>query len=137
MNGVVLRVAVGLVALAALAWLVVMERDQRLLTSGTALTAKAKTPGAAAQAESDLEAARLLNPDPRPDQIRALLLTAQNRPKQSVALALRVARDEPDNLQAWNQVLQVSKGNDPAVAREAFRQLVRLDPVSARLAQRR
>ncbi len=127
-----LRVAVGLVALLAVGWLVVMERDQRLLTSGTKLTATGKTAGDAAQAKSDLEDARLLNPDPEPDQIRALLLYARGHFTQSTALALRVARDEPDNIQAWNQVLQVSRAHDKPVATLALRELARLDPISAR-----
>jgi hypothetical protein len=127
-----LRAVVGVVAVLAIAWLVVMERDDRKLTSGTALTAKAETPGNATRAESDLKAARLLNPDPRPDQIRALLLYARGLSAQSTALALRVARDEPDNIQAWNQVLQVSRAHDKAAATLALRELARLDPISAR-----
>ncbi len=64
------RVAVAVVAVVAIAWLGVMERDARLLARGQAAAEAADS----ARAEADFRAARLLNPDATPDLGRALVV---------------------------------------------------------------
>jgi predicted Zn-dependent protease len=108
-----------------LAWLGVMERDHRLFTSGN---------GAAgfASAQSDLRAARFLNPDSGPDLILAIRLRRIGRWHDAVATVERVLRREPDNLYAWNTLGSVAQGHDAAAVRRARAAARRLDPLNAR-----
>jgi hypothetical protein len=115
------RVSLALVAVAILAWLAVMERDEHLLSRGVETRSVA-----------DLRDATLLNPDTGPDLSRALLYRARNRRDDAVALLEGVLRREPDNLTAWGLLYLFSRDADPAVARRALAARRRLDPVSAR-----
>lgn len=125
------RVALVVVALFALAWLAVMERDARLLDRG----ADAVRPGATAaelgRAQDDLEAARLLNPDTRPDQELALLHEARGDSERALATMEDVVRREPDDLVAWGVLAVLARGDDPAVEARAVAAARRLDPVRA------
>jgi predicted Zn-dependent protease len=128
----VARLAVAVVALAAVGWLAVLERDQRLLSSGSAAGGRLSTPGSYARGDRDLRAARLLNPDSAPDYTRAILYRGAGRFRASSALLEDVLRREPDNLQAWALLYQFSAGRDPASAQRALAARRRLDPLNAR-----
>ena len=126
------RIAVAAVAVVALAWLGVMERDARRQAEGIAAAGRLHVPGSFARAEDDLRAARLLNPDAAPDFARAVLYQGAGRPAQALALLERVVRREPDNLAAWGLLYSVTREPEPEIARRALAAKRRLDPVNAR-----
>jgi hypothetical protein len=126
---VIARVAVGLIALASIAWLAVMERDARLYDRGLAAGGRLDEPGTIAQAEADLRAARTLNPDRTPDVARALVLFTAGRQAAAQALIEDVLRAEPDNLSAWSALGYANSGKDPAVDDRVQEQVRRLDPL--------
>jgi hypothetical protein len=126
------RVAVGLVAVVALTWLAVMERDVRLQASAVRASGQLSVPGNATRAESEFRDARLLNPDPAPDVALALLYQGRGRQRDAARLLSGVVRREPDNLTAWAVLYSVTRGPDPATARRALAARARLDPLAAR-----
>lgn len=126
------RVVVGVVAVLLIAWLGVMERDERLLQRGVQTAAHARDAADAARAERALRDARLLNPDSAPDTGRAVLYIGTSRNRQALDLIDELVRREPDNLTAWALLFEVSRGADPAGEQRALAQRRRLDPVSSR-----
>jgi Tfp pilus assembly protein PilF len=125
---VVARVAVAIVAVLAIAWLGVMERDERMVQRGV----QASKQGERARAERSFRDARLLNPDSAPDVLRSFLYLGANRRAEAKALVEDVVRREPDNLTAWFVLFRISQGTDPALERRALAARRRLDPVNAR-----
>jgi hypothetical protein len=132
---VVARVCVVAVALAVLAWLAVLERDTRLLASGVAALEPGAGADALARGESDLRAARLLNPDTAPDYYRALVLRARGDADGAQAAIEDVLRREPDNLRAWATLALLANERDEAAVRRAHAARLRLDPLNARAAR--
>ncbi len=127
----VARVGVAAFAVLVLGWLAVMERDLRLQRDGAAALRPGASAAQLAEAESDLERARLLNPDPAPDVSLALLYRARGEEARALAAIEDVVRREPDNLSAWATLAVL--GRDDAAVRARFEAaLRRLDPVSAR-----
>jgi hypothetical protein len=106
-----------------------MERDARLQARGTE---RLQSGTHLAQADDDLRAAQLLNPDTTPDVSRALIRQVRGQGAAAARLVDDVLRREPDNLQAWGIRLVLARGHDPAAVRRAFAAQRRLDPVSAR-----
>jgi predicted Zn-dependent protease len=127
----VARVATVLVAVVVLAWLGVMERDRRLQARGVALAGNLRTAADVTHAESDLRAARLLNPDTMPDINRALVYRFDERFDDAISLVQDVLRREPENRAAWGGLYALSRNRDPATADRARAALTRLDPVNA------
>ena len=125
------RLAVAVVALAAIGWLAVMERDARLYGRGIAAGGSLDDPRTVARAEDDLEAARLLSPDRTPDVGRSLILWTAGRPPEARALLEDVVRAEPDNLSAWTALSWVGAGRDRALERRVAAEMRRLDPLNA------
>ena len=77
----------------------------------------------------DLRAARRWNSGSAPRLIEARLLATGGRPAQAVALAQEVARDEPENLEAW-AVLYIGAlaiDREP-LARRSLQTIGELDP---------
>jgi predicted Zn-dependent protease len=126
------RVVVVAVAVAVLAWLAAMERDVRVLASGTAAAGRRDV----AAAERDFRSARTLNPDMTPDLRRAFLYQATGRRDEAAALLEDIVRREPDNLPAWGLLLTFTRESDPATAQRARAAVRRLDPLRARSARR-
>ena len=122
------RAGVAVIAVLALAWLAVMERDVRLEARGAAALRSKGEPAVLARAETDLRRANLLNPGTEPDLNRALVRRARGRRAQSVALLEDVLRREPANVVAW-RVLGVFSPDAAGRSRAAQR---RLDPLNAR-----
>jgi predicted Zn-dependent protease len=125
LTGVAARVAVAAIAVVVLAWLGVMERDHQLFTRGNSAPTFSS-------AESDLRAARLLNPDSGPDLILAIRLRRVGRWHDALATVERVLRREPENLYAWNTLGSVAQGHDSAAVQRARAAARRLDPLNAR-----
>jgi hypothetical protein len=127
---VLARAAVALIALAAIGWLAVMERDARLYERGIAAGGRLDDPETIARAEADLRDARLLSPDRTPDVGRALILWTVGRSGEARALLEDVVRDEPDNLSAWTALGWVDDGDDPALEQRVAAEMRRLDPLN-------
>ena len=127
-----MRVAVALVALVALGWLAVMERDAVFQQRGLRAAGKLSEPGNAARAQQAFDAARLMNPDTDPVVGRAVVYLVREQRPRAAALLEDVVRAEPDNLAAWTVLYNVSLGHDQATARRALAARVRLDPLCAR-----
>jgi hypothetical protein len=141
--GVLVRAGVALVAIVVLAWLVVMERDARLLDNGHALSQRLSQNDNVACARSATSRpickdftravdyahrAGFLNPDSEPDLFYGVLANSGRWRQQSAAIR-KVIRDEPDNLSAWSALLLVNRGHDGGVVRLALLNLHRLDPL--------
>jgi hypothetical protein len=132
---VLARVCVVVVAVVVLGWLAVMERDTRLQARASAATRPGASAAQLATAEDDLRAARLLNPDVRPEIDLALLYRARGDIDRAIATIEDVVRREPDNLVAWGVLAVLSGGHDPAAMARALAARERLDPVNARRAR--
>jgi Tetratricopeptide repeat len=128
---VLARLVLAVVALSAIGWLAVMERDARLYDRGIAAGGSLDDPKRIARAEADLEGARLLSPDRTPDVGRSLVLWTAGRSREARALLEDVVRAEPDNLSAWTALGWVNDGEDPALERRVRAEMRRLDPLSA------
>lgn len=122
------RAVVAFVAVLALAWLGVMERDLRRQLSGV------RAAGARdfARADADFRAARLLNPDTQPDLSRAFRNPRAGRRRGADALVEAVLAREPDNLAAWGLLFTFARDHDQAAVDRALAARRRLDPLSAR-----
>ena len=123
------RVGLGLVAAVVLAWLVIMLRDARLAADGQEAFVHVRHPGAVARGERDYRRAQFLNPDTDPTLFRAFFAEGRGDWRRSLALALRVTREEPDNLRAWGGVLSAAQGRDPRRVAEARAAARRLNPL--------
>ena len=123
------RVVVAVVAVAAIAWLGVMERDTRLLARGE----HAATARDFAAADRDLRARGRLH---APTRRRTCGGRSSTRGRDAAARLARcspdVVRREPDNLTAWGLLLTFSREADPKAAARARAQVRRLDPLRAR-----
>jgi predicted Zn-dependent protease len=124
---VLARVGVAVLAVAAIGWLGVMERDVRLQSSAV----DAADAREFARAERDLRRARLLHPDTLPDVRRAFLYQGSGRSREALALLEDVVRREPENLAAWRLLRSFAGDDDPALAGRAVTVMRRLDPVNA------
>jgi hypothetical protein len=127
---VLARVIVAVVAVAAIGWLAVMERNVRLYERGIAVR-ELVDEESIARAEDDLEAARLLTPDRTADVGRALLLWTTGREPEARVVLEDVVRAEPDNLSAWTALGWVNDGRDRALERRVRAEMRRLAPPSA------
>jgi hypothetical protein len=127
---VLARLAVALIAVGAIGWLAVMERDARLYDRGIAAGGSLDDPETIAGAEADLENARLLSPDRTPDVGRSLVLWTVGRSGEARTLLEDVVRAEPDNLSAWTALGWVNDGEDAALQRRVETEVRRLDPLS-------
>ena len=125
------RVAVAVVSVLVAGWLVVMERDARLYERGIEAGGSLDDPRTVAQAESDLEGARLLSPDRTADVGLAMTWWITGRAAEARGLLEDVVRAEPDNLSAWTALGWVNDGADAGLERRVRAEVRRLDPLSA------
>jgi cytochrome c-type biogenesis protein CcmH/NrfG len=126
------RALVAVVAVLAIGWLAVLQRDTVLQDRGVSASGRLSVPGNGARAEQAFRDARWLNPDTTPDVGRAFLYLARDQRPQAKALLEHVLRTEPENLTAWGVLYNVSREHDPATAKRALAARARLDPLSAR-----
>lgn len=127
-----MRVLVVVIAVLAIGWLAVMERDARLYDRGIAAGGRLNDPATISGAEADMRDARLLNPDRTPDLGRAVILVTTGHRDEARRLLEDVVRDEPDNLSAWDALDFVNDGRDPALQRRVAAEIARLDPLGRR-----
>ena len=125
-----IRAALLALAVLVAAWLVLGMRAVRLEDQADAVIDRARA-GSVPQAdveraENDLRTAADLSPDQGPVIMQGQLYQATGRAQEAVSLADLVAREEPDNLQAW--VLAWAAENDPQAKKRAHAQMLRLNP---------
>jgi Tfp pilus assembly protein PilF len=125
------RICVAVVALGAIGWLGVMERNLRLQERSAAALRPGTSAAALARAESDLRNARLLNPDTAVDIDRAVVYRTQGDRERALALAEDVVRREPDNLRAWVALALLAGGTQSDAPNRARAALRRLDPFNS------
>jgi tetratricopeptide (TPR) repeat protein len=126
------RLSIGAVAIVAIGWLGVLERDRRVFE--TALEQRSDAPRAerTRKAQQAVRAAQLLNPDTAPKIADAVLYQSVGRLDRAKEIVEGVLRSEPDNLTAWGLLYLLAGESDPATARRALDAQRRLDPLGAR-----
>ena len=140
----IVRGALALVAVVVLAWMVVLLRDAKDLAHGTVVpggkTANLlpilRNPATFKARVDDVRAARLLNPDSQPDIAIAgdyALRSAPGDLDHALAMMDAVVHREPENLQAWVDLLGIQEfRHDQAGARAAAAHIRLLDPRDTR-----
>ena len=133
MSGVVARVCLAAVAVLLAAWLGLLLRNATV--GQTASDKVFHTPQlSAAQVDDELdriEGARLLDPDPGLDELRAGLLWLRGRTADSGRVAGALVRAEPDNPNAWMLLYRATRESAPRQAAFALAQVRRLNPLAA------
>jgi Flp pilus assembly protein TadD len=141
MSHVLARAALALVAVAAITWLTISYRDAHHQQQAEAILrprlahylSKRELPtndrAQIDRAANLIESARSLNPDRSLDAYAGSLELLAGRPAAARRTFERLARAEPDNLQAWLALNIATARSDPARAREALRQAGELDPL--------
>jgi hypothetical protein len=86
------------------------------------------TPALTAQILSLLSTAGTLNPDRNVELLRSQALTRAGRNAAGIAAALRVTRAEPQNVDAWVVLGFAAQRTDPALARLARAEELKLAP---------
>jgi predicted Zn-dependent protease len=115
-------------AAAAVIWLALSYRSERLKTDAERVVNKGENIPAA-EARSALRKARqarALRADSEPKLLEWLLLRFMGRNREAEALLLDMVRDEPANAQIW--FLLAENARDPALARQARRRFRELRP---------
>ena len=138
------RISLAVVALLAAAWMVVLARDAHLFNQATApppggvgaLPAALRSPGDLARRTDQLHASRLLSPDTAAELQTAVFLEVRAAPGdlvRALRIATSVARREPQNLDAWVDILSIDRARrDNPGAGVALAHVRRLDPLLAR-----
>ena len=129
MPNVLARVLIGSLAVLVLLWVGVLLRDHVVSESASPLLYQAEL----SEPEFDrniarLEDAQLLNPDSSLDLARATYLMLRGRDAQAIAATDELLEAEPDNVAAWNVLLDASRGSHPARAAQARAEVRRLNP---------
>jgi predicted Zn-dependent protease len=118
------RVALVFVAVLAAAWLAAGLYSSRLLTR-----AEHPQPGDTVEERRDrLQRAEFLNPSTEFEVREAQVVLEAGDGREAARLLRDVTRREPDNRQAWAGLVQALEKTDPAGARRAFNELLRLVP---------
>jgi hypothetical protein len=128
------RLAIAVVAAAAVAWLAVGLRNELLLERAQEVSLQASpSPTEIEAALADARDGELLNPDwAEPEGLRATLRIRARDQRAAYDSLTDIVRREPDNVQAWALLALVSRRIDPPLATRAERRVRELDPVNAR-----
>jgi predicted Zn-dependent protease len=118
-------------AIAAVVWLALSYRSERLQTDADLVAIKGENvpPAEAREALRKAREARTLQPDAGPKLLEWLLLRFLRRNREAEALLLDVVRSEPANAQAW--FVLAENASTPALARKARRRFTQLQPPRA------
>jgi len=129
----VARVGLAAVAVAVVLWTAVLIRDARLVRDPAAAARAGIAPATAARAAQDLHRAGLLNPDAGLDVARGRFELLAGRPAEALRLGRAVARDEPDNVDAWVVVYAAAGAlQDRPTAERAVSEIRRIDRFAGR-----
>jgi predicted Zn-dependent protease len=122
------RILLVVAALVAGGWLAVQERAARAEQRLTTLAFESRGRPDAAEADRLLRAARLLNPDRRPDLFEGVIRSRQGRPADAIAVLRRATQAEAANIEAWALLASTAERRDPALAAQARAQARKLAP---------
>lgn len=130
MRTVLPRAALALVAALLVAWSAVLWRGDRIGSDASDKIIRNATLSEAAWAHEmeRLRDAELLDPSTRWPVARAGALYQRGRFEQSARVLEDVVNEEPDNLEAWLYMREVTRGRDPVRAAEARAAIRRLNP---------
>jgi hypothetical protein len=132
---VLTRLLVGALAFVVIVWLTLGLRATLLEANGRDAIERGETRASRlAAALDDVRSARSWNAGSAPRLIEARLLAADGRAVQAVALAREVARDEPENLEAWALLYVGALSTDDVPLRR--RSLQRIGELNPQLADR-
>jgi predicted Zn-dependent protease len=124
----VARVAVAALSILAVAWFVLGARQAREISRATTIVGDpAVSAGQARQVDQMLDSAATLNPDRQVMLLRAALSIDRNHTARARRILEQVTRLEPDNLTAWDLLVQMG-GNDIQLRVKAFKRLAQLEP---------
>ena len=128
-NSFAARFALVVIALVAVVWLAVGLRAVQLEQKANALMKAPRPldPGKVEAALADLAEAGRFSPDQGPMISQGYLLLAARNAGRARAVAGRVTKEEPDNLQGWYLAWQAATPNSPAW-RRAERRVLELNP---------
>jgi predicted Zn-dependent protease len=126
---VVVRIVLVVVALVVAAWFALGVREAHELNTVTSLLAAQPrlTAAQAAHADGLLSSAGTLNPDRREELLRGEVALAAGNEAVAQRIILRVAREEPDNIDAWAQLARAAGSNHRLVLL-AYDNIARLSP---------
>jgi hypothetical protein len=124
------RIAVALIATLLVAWFLVLARDQHVGSAAVdRIIANPDMPRDRwNEVMDDLANADLFDPSTDWDLLRANYLLL-HQPAKARRVGEAIVRREPDNLGGWVVILQTTRGHDPARARQAAREIRRLNPL--------
>jgi hypothetical protein len=132
-----IRAALVAVAVVAAAWLVVGLRASDAESEAASIVngASARTPSAEVVRGLDLlRDARSWNADKDPEVNEVILLSVSGSEEESLRLAERVVREEPDNVDTWFALWAASlAAGDRGRAARALDEVRSLDPLRARV----
>jgi cytochrome c-type biogenesis protein CcmH/NrfG len=129
MGGVILaRIALVLVAAAAIFGLGTWLHQQREFGHARAAALAARTPAASAAAAAQLERSARHTPDTLPETAEAFVLVRSGKPAAAAAILRSVVHREPRNVAAWTLLAQALDRSDPAGAASARAVARRLSP---------
>ncbi len=116
------------VSAVAIAWFVLGARQARDISRATAIVQGSSVSAAQdRQVNQMLDSARTLNPDREVMLLRATLNIDRNDNARAQAILERVLQSEPENIIAWDLLLQAA-GHDIQLQANAFRHIARLEP---------
>jgi Tfp pilus assembly protein FimV len=127
------RILVVVVAVPVLAYLAVSYNNARLIAHGkTLLTRQQVSPGEVESALADVRRVHTLADRTEVLSFEAALEIRAGRLDAARRIYEQIVRREPDTVEAWLVLAELSQKTDPARAAEARAQVRRLDPLGAK-----
>jgi hypothetical protein len=123
-----LRLILATVSIVAIAWFVLGARQAREISDATSIVQGSSVSAPQArQAGQMLDAAATLDPDRQVQLLRAVLESQLNHYARARSIVEQVTRAEPDNIVAWDLLVQLAGRNVHLLAR-AFEHVAALEP---------
>jgi len=124
------RVAVLLIAVVAVAWFALVARS---LQEQASIRADLHLHPVVSRAQAialgrRVDQATVLNPDRQIPMLKALIDFSAREPATAVAIARRITREEPNNIDNWVTLEILLNGRYPALVREARARIRALVP---------
>jgi hypothetical protein len=128
------RVLLAVCALLVLGWVGVLFRNYEVGKDAAlhAFFAPEKSPAARERDLERLDDAQLLDPNAYWKVARANYQLATGDRRGAASAAEKLVSAEPENIFAWSTLLRATERSDPARARQAAAQIMRLNPLASR-----
>ena len=115
-------------SLVAIAWFVLGARQAREINQVTSIVQASSVSAADARRGNQLlDSAAMLDPDRQVLLLRAILASERNHQARARAIIEQVTRAEPENIVAWDLLVQLA-GHNVALLAKAFAHVARLKP---------